>query len=80
MKMKDILMAKEGVGFDHSNATKEPSEKDFQEIYRKWCGYVDNFLTIIVINAPDNVKTYLKNALYEYGRTDDVEMLLHSPE
>ena len=30
--------------------------------------------------TPDNVKTYLKNALYEYGRTDDVEMLLHSPE
>lgn len=80
MRMKDILMAEEGVGFDHSNATKEPSEKDFQEIYRKWCGYVDNFLTIIVINGPDNVKMYLKNALYEYGRNNDVETLLHSPE
>lgn len=79
MKMKDILASKEGVGFDLTKATKQPSEKDINEIYRKWCGYVDNFLTIIEINAPDNVKLYLKNALYEYGR-QDVENLLHSPE
>ena len=49
------------------------------EIYRKWCGYVDNFLSIIVINAPDDVKLYIRNALYEYGRKD-AETLLYSPE
>ena len=79
MKMKDILSAKEKIGFDKSNATKEPSDKDKAEIYRKWCGYVDNFLSIIVINAPDDVKLYIRNALYEYGRKD-AETLLYSPE
>ena len=79
MKMKDILSAKEKIGFDLSNATKEPSDKDKAEIYRKWCGYVDNFLSIIVINAPDDVKLYIRNALYEYGRKD-AETLLYSPE
>jgi hypothetical protein len=79
MKMRDILTAQAGIGFDTSKATKQPTEKDYQEIYRKWCGYVDNFMTIIVINAPENVKQYILNALYEYGRRD-VDTLLHSPE
>ncbi len=80
MKMKEILAASDVIGFDKSKATKEPSEKDMAEIYRKWCGYVDNFFTIIVINAPDNVKDYLKKALYDYGKSNDIETLLYSPE
>jgi hypothetical protein len=80
MKMREILSSEEVIGFDKSKATKEPSEKDLAEIYRKWCGYVDNFLTIIVINAPDDVKDYLKKALYDYGKSNDIETLLYSPE
>lgn len=80
MKMREILSSEEVIGFDRSKATKEPSEKDLAEIYRKWCGYVDNFLTIIVINAPDDVKDYLKKALYDYGKSNDIETLLYSPE
>lgn len=67
------------VSFDRNKATKEPTIADLQEIYEKWCGYVDNFLKIIVINAPDAIEEYIKEKLYEYGH-EDVETLLYSPE
>lgn len=79
MGMKEILKAQNNVSFDRNKATKEPTVADLQEIYEKWCGYVDNFLKIIVINAPDAIEEYIKEKLYEYGH-EDVETLLYSPE
>ncbi len=79
MGMREILSAKENISFDRSEATKEPTEEDKQEIYEKWCGYVDNFLKIIVINAPDNIKEEIKLQLYHYGH-NDAETLLFCPD
>ncbi len=79
MGMREILSAKENISFDRSEATKEPTEEDKQEIYEKWCGYVDNFLKIIVINAPDSIKEEIKLQLYHYGH-NDAETLLFCPD
>ena len=58
---------------------KQPTEEDIKLIYEKWCGYVDKFFKIIVINAGNDIKEQIKNAIYEYGH-NDVDILLHSPE
>lgn len=79
MGMREILSAKENISFDRSEATKEPTEEDKQEIYEKWCGYVDNFLKIIVINAPDSIQEEIKLQLYHYGH-NDAETLLFCPD
>ena len=76
--MKEILRSEENLGFDHDKATKEPTESDKQEAFDKWCQYVDNFLEIIEINAPDEVKDYIIDKMYEYGHKD-IEDLMYSP-
>ncbi|MBR6402748.1 MAG: hypothetical protein IKS48_05145 [Eubacterium sp.] len=78
MGMKDILRSEEKLGFNRNKATKEPTEADKEEVYRKWCEYVDNFHKIIVINAPEDIEEYMINKMYEYGRRD-VEELMYSP-
>lgn len=76
--MKEIMHSSEDMSFDKSAAQKNPTEADKEEIYSKWCDYVDNFLKIIVINAPEKIEDSIKNALYNYGHNDP-EVLLHSP-
>jgi len=76
--MKEILRSDDNLGFDKEKATKEPSASDKQEAYEKWCGYVNNFVSIIVINAPDDVKNYVLQKMYEYGNRD-IEDLMYSP-
>ena len=49
------------------------------QIRAKWCDYVDKFLQIIVIQAPEDVQEYLRNQLYSYGE-NDVDTLLFCPE
>ena len=78
MGMKDILRSEEKLGFNRNKATKEPTEADREEVYKKWCEYVDNFHKIIVINAPEDIEEYMINKMYEYGRRD-VEELMYSP-
>ena len=76
--MKEILRSEKSLGFNKDKATKEPSEADKQEIYTKWCEYVDNFHGIIVINAPKEVEQYIIEKMYEYGHRDVAE-LMYSP-
>ena len=76
--MKDILRSEENLGFDKEKAVKQPSQADKEEIYKKWCEYVDNFMKIIEINAPDSVKNYIVEQMYAYGHKD-VEELMYSP-
>ena len=76
--MKEILRSEENLGFDHDKATKEPTESDRQEAFEKWCQYVDSFLEIIVINAPEEVKNYIIDKMYDYGHKD-IEGLMYSP-
>ena len=78
LNMKDILRSDDDLSFDKDKAVKEPSESDRQEAYEKWCQYVDRFLEIIEINAPEEVKEYIVNKMYEYGHKD-IEELMHSP-
>ena len=79
MNLQEILRSKENVSFDADSVTKEPTEEDEKLIYEKWCGYVDNFMNIIVIQAPDEVKEQILDALYEYGH-NDADVLIYSPE
>ncbi|SEP72247.1 hypothetical protein SAMN02910369_00460 [Lachnospiraceae bacterium NE2001] len=76
--MKEILRSDDNLGFDKDKATKEPTASDKQEAYEKWCGYVNSFVGIIVINAPDDVKNYILQKMYEYGNRD-IEDLMYSP-
>jgi len=76
MSMKEILSGKGA--FDISKAKKQPSSDDKAEIYRRWCGYVDDFVKLIVINAPDDMKDYIIEKLYEYGKNEP-DVLLYSP-
>ena len=79
MGLREILTAKDNVSFDRSRITKEPTDKDMLQIRAKWCDYVDKFLQIIVIQAPEDVQEYLRNQLYSYGE-NDVDTLLFCPE
>ena len=76
--MKEILRSSETLGFNKESATKEPTEADKQEAYEKWCKYVDSFMEIIVINAPDEVRDYIIDQMYDYGHRD-IEELMYSP-
>ena len=76
--MKEILHSDEDFRFNKSEATKEPTAMDKQEAYEKWCGYVNNFMDIAVINAPDDVKEYIIQKMYDYGNRD-IEDLMYSP-
>ncbi len=76
--MKEILQSEEDLSFNKNRATKEPTEDDKEEVYIKWCEYVDSFQDIVKIEAPTEVKVYIKEKMYEYGRKD-VEELMHSP-
>lgn len=76
--MKEILKSEESLAFDKDKATKEPSEIDRQVAYEKWCNYVNEFLKIIVINAPDEVEKYIIDQMYEYGHKDIAD-LMYSP-
>ena len=76
--MKEILHSDEDFRFNKSEATKEPTAMDKQEAYEKWCGYVNNFMDIAVINAPDDVKEYIVQKMYDYGNRD-IEDLMYSP-
>ncbi len=76
--MKEILRSNESLGFNKDSATKEPTEADKQEAFEKWCKYVDNFMEIIVINAPDEVRDYIIDQMYDYGH-HDIEDLMYSP-
>ena len=76
--MKEILRSNESLGFNKDSATKEPTEADKQEAYEKWCKYVDSFMEIIVINAPDEVRDYIIDKMYDYGHRD-IEDLMYSP-
>ena len=78
LDMKDILHYDSNLSFDKTQAVKEPSEADREEIRRKWCEYVDNFCKIIVIEAPPEVIQYMIGKMYEYGNRD-VEDLMYSP-
>jgi len=76
--MKEILHSDESLGFNKESATKEPTEADKQEAYEKWCKYVNNFMEIIVINAPQEVTNYIIQKMYDYGNRD-IEELMYSP-
>ncbi len=76
LSFKEILNSDGSLGFDKSEATKEPSDADKKLIYKKWCEYVDNFLEIIVINASEDVKEFIKSKLYEYGKKD-VDIIIY---
>lgn len=77
--MKKILQATENISFDKTKATKMPSKQDRETIYQNWCGYVDNFLKIIVIHAPEEIYNTIRRKMYAYGH-QDVDTLLYSPE
>ena len=79
MGLREILTSKDNVSFDRSKIAKDPSEQDLLQIRAKWCDYVDNFLQIIVLQAPDQVQEYIRNQLYAYGE-NDVDTLLFCPE
>ncbi|MBP3235028.1 MAG: hypothetical protein J6M65_11485 [Eubacterium sp.] len=76
--MKEILQSDEKLGFNKDIATKEPTEADKEEVYNKWCGYVDSFFEIAFIEGSEEVKDYIKKKMYEYGHRD-VEELMYSP-
>ena len=76
--MKEILRSEEDLSFNKDKATKEPTDSDKEEIYKKWCSYVDSFMNIIEINAPESVKEYVVEKMYDYGHRD-VEELMYSP-
>ena len=76
LSFKEILNSDGSLGFDKSEATKEPSDADKKLIYKKWCEYVDSFLEIIVINASEDVKEFIKSKLYEYGKKD-VDIIIY---
>ena len=76
--MKEILQSEEKIGFSKEGATKEPTETDKEEIYNKWCEYVESFLKIIEIEAPEDVKKYIIDQMNDYGHKD-VEELMYSP-
>ncbi len=77
--MKEILSARDNISFDKAKVVKTPDEKDRREISKKWCEYVDQFLGIIVFNAPVNVQTVIRDRLYAYGNHDP-EVLIYSPQ
>ena len=79
MGLREILTSKSDVSFDRARIAKDPTEQDLLQIRAKWCDYVDNFLQIIVIQAPDEMQEYIRNQLYSYGE-NDVETLLFCPE
>ena len=76
LSFKEILNSDGSLGFDKSEATKEPSDADKKLIYKKWCEYVDSFLEIIVINASEDVKEFIKSKLHEYGQKD-VDIIIY---
>jgi len=77
LSFREVYEADSPVGFDKSLATKEPSEMDKKIIYRKWCEYVDDFLEIIVINASEDIKDYIRKKLYDYGN-GDVDRIIYN--
>ena len=77
--LREILTSKTNLGFDRSKIVKDPTEEDLRKIKEKWCDYVDNFMQIIVIQAPDDIQAYIHDELYAYGE-NDVETLLFCPE
>ena len=77
LSFREVYEADKPIGFDKSLATKEPSEMDKKIIYRKWCEYVDSFLEIIVINASEDVKAYIRQKLYDYGN-GDVDRIIYN--
>ncbi len=79
MGLREILTAKENISFNRSKVEKDPTEQDIQKIREKWCDYVDNFLQIIEIQAPDDIQDYIKDQLYAYGE-HDVDTLLFCPD
>ena len=79
MGLREILTSKDNVSFDRSKIAKDPTEQDLLQIRAKWCDYVDNFLQIIVLQAPEQVQEYIRNQLYAYGE-NDVDTLLFCPE
>ena len=48
-------------------------------VYESWVSYVFQLYEIININANEEIRNQIREALMEYGR-NDVEVLLHSPE
>ena len=70
---------KDDVSFDRSRIAKEPTEQDLLQIRAKWCDYVDNFLQIIEIQAPEEMQDYIRDQLYAYSE-NDVDTLLYCPE
>ncbi|MBO4863162.1 MAG: hypothetical protein J5517_02240 [Eubacterium sp.] len=76
--MKEILQSEEKIGFSKEAATKEPTESDKEEIYKKWCEYVDSFKDIIVIESTNEIEDYIYKKMYAYGHKD-VEDLMNSP-
>ena len=79
MGLREILTAKENISFNRNLVQKDPTEQDLRKIRAKWCDYVDNFLQIIVIQAPEDIQELIHDRLYEYGDRD-VESLLFCPE
>ena len=79
MGLREILTAKENISFNRNLVQKDPTEQDLRKIRAKWCDYVDNFLQIIVIKAPEDIQDLIHDRLYEYGDRD-VETLLFCPE
>ena len=79
MGLREILTAKENISFNRSKVEKDPTEQDLRKIREKWCDYVDNFLQIIEIQAPDDIQDYIKDQLYAYGE-HDVDTLLFCPD
>ena len=79
MGLREILTAKDDVSFDRSRIAKEPTEQDLLQIRAKWCDYVDNFLQIIEIQAPEEMQDYIRDQLYAYSE-NDVDTLLYCPE
>ena len=76
--MKEILQSEEKIGFSKAGATKEPTESDKEEIYKKWCEYVDSFKDIIVLETTNEIEDYIFKKMYAYGHKD-VEELMNSP-
>lgn len=79
MGLREILTSKENVSFDRSKIQRDPTEKDLKKIREKWCEYVDNFLQIIVIQAPEDIQAMIHDELYAYG-DNEVDTLLFCPD
>ena len=79
MGLREILTSRENVSFDRSKIQRDPTEKDLKKIREKWCEYVDNFLQIIVIQAPDDIQALIHDELYAYG-DNEVDTLLFCPD